>query len=303
VETPSAGETSLGAHDRVKHHLLAPDDPLFTTLGADGDKRRQVDAFLRHLDVLIAAPAARARAEGRALTVVDLGCGNAYLTLAAHHWLSGHAGVNVVRTIGIEMREDVQRRNRDLVARLGLRGVEFVVASISEAEVVGPVDVVLALHACDTATDDALARAVQWRAPVILAAPCCHHDIQRQITEAKTRGEPLPEAYRAVVRSPILRERFCDVLTDALRAHLLEGEGYQVDVVEFIDSKHTPRNALIRARRTGRHPDAAAAAAHAELVHQWRLHPALADRLVAGPPKPAEVGAAAGASVETGVEG
>jgi hypothetical protein len=191
--------------------------------------------------------------------------------------------VNAVRTIGVEMRQDVQRRNQDLVARLGLHDVEFVLASISEADVAGPVDIVLALHACDTATDDALARAVHWRAPVILAAPCCHHDVQRQIAAAQRCGEPLPPAYRAVVSSPILRERFCDVLTDALRAHLLADEGYQVDVVEFIDSKHTPRNALIRAQMTGRRPGAAARAAHADLADQWRLHPALADRLAPSP--------------------
>src|SRR5207344_3479704 len=101
------------------------------------------------------------------------------------------------------------------------------------------VDVVLALHACDTATDDALARAVRWAAPVVLAAPCCHHDLQRQLTAAAL---PAPEPYGALVRHGILRERFADVLTDTVRAELLRLLGYRVEVLEFIGSQHTPRN-------------------------------------------------------------
>ena len=110
-----------------------------------------------------------------------------------------------------------------------------------------PADLVLALHACDTATDEALARAVRWGARVVLAAPCCHHDVQRQL-----RAAAPPHPYGPLVRHGILRERFADALTDALRAALLRLLGYRVEVVEFVDSQHTPRNTLIRAVRTGR---------------------------------------------------
>jgi hypothetical protein len=135
-------------------------------------------------------------------------------------------------------------------------------------------DLVVALHACDTATDDALARAVRWRAPVILAAPCCHHDIQRQLALT----DP-PEPYRLLTRHAILRERFADVLTDALRAAVLRIVGYRVEVIEFVDSVHTPRNALIRAVRTGAPPTPATVAAYRSLVQAWGVQPRLATLL------------------------
>ena len=131
-------------------------------------------------------------------------------------------------------------------------------------------DVVLALHACDTATDEALARAVRWRARYVLAAPCCHHDLAAQLKE---RGAPSP--YRMMVRQPILRERFADVLTDGVRAALLRLYGYRVDVVEFVESRHTPRNVLLRARRTGTPPTDEQRAEYAALVDTWGLTPAL----------------------------
>ena len=112
-----------------------------------------------------------------------------------------------------------------------------------------PPDVVLALHACDTATDDALARAVGWEAPLVLAAPCCHHDIQKQL---KSVTPPAP--YALMTRYGIVRERFADVLTDSLRAAVLRQVGYRVEVVQFVDSQHTPRNLLLRAARTGARP-------------------------------------------------
>ena len=268
---PPAGAT--GTHDRPKAHLLAPDDPLFTVLGADGDKRKQVDAFLRQL-----AAAAPAPPHDRPLRVVDLGCGNAYLTLAAHRWLSGRDGA--VRTVGVELREDLVARSTGRAAQVGLDGVRFVAGTIAEADPVpalgGVPDVVLALHACDTATDDALARAVRWGAPTVLAAPCCHHDVQRQIGTAASAA---PGPWAMVTRHAILRERLADVLTDALRASVLRLLGYRVDVVEFVGSAHTPRNAMIRAVRTGAPPTSAQVAEHRELTAAWGVRPALAERL------------------------
>ena len=123
---------------------------------------------------------------------------------------------------------------------------DFVVSGITEVVLDPAPDVVLALHACDTATDDALARAVEWEAPLVLAAPCCHHDIAAQL-----RKTPTPAPYAMLTRHGILRERFADTLTDAVRASLLRMQGYRVDVMQFVESKHTPRNTLLRAVRTG----------------------------------------------------
>ena len=273
-------------HDRVRQHLLDPGDPLFAALGADADKRRQVDAFLRQLAPTVARAAAAAAAAGRPLHVVDLGCGNAYLTFAAHRYLLSRPELDRgVRTVGIDVRPEMVRRNEELAASLGLPGLGFAAGTIAEADpgLDGGVDVVLALHACDTATDDALARAVRWQAPVLLAAPCCHHDLQRQLTDRARDGAPPPHPYAALTRHPILRERFTDVLTDALRADLLRLRGYRVDVVEFVASRHTPRNALLRAERTGAAADAVRHAEYADLVTAWQVRPALADRLAGEP--------------------
>jgi SAM-dependent methyltransferase len=269
----------IGAlHDRTKHHLLDPGDPLFAALGADADKRRQVDAFLRQLVATSARTVERVRRTGRPLRVVDLGCGNAYLTFAAHRYLSGLLP-DGVRTLGVDVRPGLAERNTRLARELGLDGLEFAVGSIDAVEPGEPVDVVLALHACDTATDDALARAVEWRAPVVLAAPCCHHDVQRQLDAARAAGLTPPAPHAALVRQPILRERFADVLTDTLRAQLLRVAGYSVDVVEFIDSRHTPRNVLLRAEYRGGRVDDGVRAEHADLAAAWHVRPALADRL------------------------
>src|SRR5204862_5068317 len=137
-----------------------------------------------------------------------------------------------------------------------------------------PPVLVRALRACDTATDDALARAVACNAPVIVAAPCCHHDIQRQRSE-----HPPPAAYELVARHGILRERLADVLTDGLRAAVLRQHGYRVEVVEFVGSQHTPRNTLIRAVRTGAPATAAQRAEYDELTRTWGVRPRLAELL------------------------
>jgi SAM-dependent methyltransferase len=255
------------AHDRVAEHLLDPGDRLFDVIGGSAAKRRQVDAFLRAL-------AATLDAEGlpEPLRVVDLGCGNAYLTFAAYHYLTGR-GYDV-RMVGVDLRDDQRRRNTELAQRLGwAQRLVFRAGTIAESDVDGA-DLVLALHACDTATDEALARAVGWRASWILAAPCCHHDIAAQL-----RRQPAPAPYEALTRYGILRERFADVLTDALRSALLRLHGYRVDVAEFVDSIHTPRNVLLRARRTGAAPTADLHREYADLATAWRVTPHLATLL------------------------
>jgi SAM-dependent methyltransferase len=257
-------------HDRAKEYLLDPGDPLFEVIGGNAAKRRQVDAFLRALAASLPEPPAR-------LDVVDLGCGNAYLTFAAHRYLSG-LGVDV-RIVGVDVREDQRRRNTEVAERLGCADrVRFVAGTIAGAEVDLVPDLVLALHACDTATDEALARAVKWDARWVLAAPCCHHDIAAQL-----RAQPAPEPYPLITRQGILRERLADVLTDALRAAILRLYGYKVDVVEFVDSKHTPRNLMLRARRTEAPPTVEQRAEYASLTTQWGVRPAL-ESLLSSPP-------------------
>ncbi|NIZ92807.1 class I SAM-dependent methyltransferase [Kineococcus rubinsiae] len=265
------------AHDRPKQRLVDPEDPLFRVLGAGGDKRRQVDAFVRQLAPL--APRALEAGPERELRAVDLGCGNAYLTFAAHRWLAGRAAQDgrTLRTVGVDVRDDVVARSRGLAEEAELGGLAFATGTIAAAEPFDgeAPDVVLALHACDTATDEALARAVRWQAPVVLAAPCCHHDVQRQIVE----GTGGPAAAGPLVRHAILRERFADVLTDALRSLVLQLLGYRVEVVEFVDSRHTPRNALLRAVRTGSAPRPELLAEFDELTAAWGVEPALARML------------------------
>ncbi|RIV34132.1 class I SAM-dependent methyltransferase [Micromonospora radicis] len=256
-------DAAPGGHDRAKEYLLDPGDPIFTEIGGTAAKRRQVDAFLRALVATLPAGLTGP------LRVVDLGCGNAYLTFAAYRYLT-RLGLDV-ELVGVDVRDDQRRRNTELAERLGwAHRVRFVAGSIADAVVEPAPDLVLALHACDTATDEALARAVGWGARWVLAAPCCHHDIAAQL-----RARRAPAPYDLLTRQGILRERFADVLTDSLRAGLLRLHGYRAEVVEFVDSAHTPRNLLIRARRTDAAPTAAQRTEYRELVGQWQLTPRL----------------------------
>jgi SAM-dependent methyltransferase len=268
------------SHDRSKRRLIEPADPVLRAVGIsdrDGrikpsrrDKHRQVEEFLRALDPVLGV-AMDAAGDG-AVRVADLGCGNAYLTFAAYRWLELR-GVPAELT-GVDVRPQARERNARLAESLGWSAtVGFVESSIDAAELPPP-HMVLALHACDTATDDALARAVRWQVPVVLAAPCCHHDVQRQLSH---QVAPLP--YGALTRHGILRERFADVLTDAVRASLMRLLGYRVEVVEFVDSVHTPRNTLLRAVRTGAEPEPGQIREYRELIDQWTIQPALAERL------------------------
>ncbi len=272
--TAAAAEQTTG-HDKAAQHLIDPGDPLFRVLGAGAGKRRQVDAFLRVLQAAVADAADRLPAD-RPLHVVDLGCGNAYLSFAAYRFL---AEGRHVRLTGVDQRPEMRERNGALAERLGWSGqVRFVAGTIADsADDLGEVDVVLALHACDTATDDALAEAVHSAATVVLASPCCHHDMQRQMSAGRA-----PAPYGLVARHPILRERLGDVLTDAVRAALLRRVGYQVEVVQFVSAEYTPRNTMIRAvRQVGRRPLPGADAEYDALVGAWDVTPHL-QTLLAG---------------------
>jgi SAM-dependent methyltransferase len=250
-------------HDRSKQWLLDPGDPLFAVIGGNAAKRRQIDAFLRALAATLPDELPTP------LRVVDLGCGNAYLTFAAYRYLTGRGAR--VQVVGVDVREDQRVRNTAVAEQLDCAAdVTFVAGTIEDAEVAFAPDLVLALHACDTATDQALARAVGWSATWVLAAPCCHHDIAAQL-----KGRPAPAPFAELTRSPIMRERFADVLTDTLRASLLRLNGYKVEVVEFIDSAHTPRNLLLRARRTQTPLSPTQQADYESLTGQWGVTPAL----------------------------
>lgn len=268
--------TQRTAHDKEKPRLLDPGDPLWGVVGGGADKRRQVDAFLRTLDPVLDPVREEVRGLDRPVRVVDLGCGNAYLTFAAYRFLTSARDLPV-DLVGVDVKAQARERNTRLAADLGAEGeVRFVEGTILDAPVDGA-DVALALHACDTATDEALARAVRWQARVVLAAPCCHHDVQRQL-----EASAAPSPYGVLTRHGILRERFGDVLTDALRAALLRLHGYRVDVVEFVDSTHTPRNVLLRAVRTGAPASPELEREYADLVAAWGVRPRL-EALLAGP--------------------
>jgi SAM-dependent methyltransferase len=281
---------ALREHDRIKPRILDPADPVFHLLGlttADGevkptrqDKLRQVEEFLRALDPMLASLPDGQRAEPTGadprrgpIRLIDLGCGNAYLTFAAYRFLTAVRGLSVELT-GVDVKAAARKRNTALARELGAAAeITFIEGTIADVPVEAA-DIVLALHACDTATDEALARAVRWQAPVVLAAPCCHHDIAAQL-----RRQPAPAPYELVARHGILRERFADVLTDALRAAILRLLGYRVEVIEFIESRHTPRNVLIRAVRTGAAPAAEQARDYRALVQAWGVRPRLAELL------------------------
>jgi SAM-dependent methyltransferase len=275
------------SHDREKDRLLPVEDPLFRALGLTDEsgrvkpsrqaKYRQVEDFLRVLDTTITEAIdkghLRRPTADDPLRLVDLGCGNAYLTFAAHRLLSGMRGLPV-RVVGVDVKQQSRDHNAAVAAELGI-DAEFVVGSILGADLAESQEVVLALHACDTATDEALARAAGWQAQVVLAAPCCHHDIAAQL-----RRSPTPSPYAMLTRHGILRERLADTLTDGLRASLLRIEGYRVDVMEFVASEHTPRNTLLRAVRTsGPVKGGGVRKEYDDLIATWGIRPRLAELL------------------------
>jgi hypothetical protein len=283
---------TAATHDRVKARLFDvghPDVRAFLiavgVADAEGrvkpsrqDKYRQVEEFVRLLDAAVddacTAGALAVPTAESPWRLVDLGCGHAYLTMGAYVWLARVRGLPVV-VHGVDVREESRAHNAALADQLGWsEHLTFEASTIVDAADDTRAQIVLALHACDTATDDALARAVLWDSAVVLAAPCCHHDLQRQIA-----GRTPPPPYALVTRHGLLRERFVDVLTDSLRASLLRLVGYRVEAVEFVSDEHTARNLLLRAVRTGAAPAPADVADYDALIADWGVNPALAQRL------------------------
>lgn len=267
-------------HDRVKSRRLPENDPVFAALGvstADGrvkpgrrDKFTQVQDFLQAMQPVLRT--AIAAAGDGPVRIVDLGCGNAYLTFATYRYLTTVHGLDVHLT-GIDAKSQSREHNTAVAEKLGAaEHFDFVEGRIGDVDPARPPHLVMALHACDTATDDALAQALRWDAPVVLAAPCCHHDVQRQLSEVD-RSRLAPDD-ALLTQDGILSERLADVLTDTFRAELLREHGYRTEVMEFVDTKHTRRNALIRAVRTTR-PGDRDAGAYRALRDRWSVSPRL----------------------------
>ena len=222
------------------------------------DKYRQINRFLEFIEDILPR-----LEKGRELLILDFGCGKSYLTFAMYHYLHEIRGYDI-RIIGLDLKRDVIARCAKLAQKYGYKKLKFMEGDIADYDGVEQVDMVVTLHACDTATDYALAKAVRWNAEIILSVPCCQHELNAQFAEAVgERGDEndtvmcreLQDTLQAdcsVFLAPVmdyglLRERFAALITDGLRAKYLEKAGYEAQALEFIDMEHTPKNILIRA--------------------------------------------------------
>ena len=242
------------SHNRKKHYILEEGVPVpfLRDLGVmteDGkivrtktDKFRQINRFLEFIEDILPR-----LEKGRELTILDFGCGKSYLTFAMYHYLHELRGYDI-RIIGLNLKKDVIDHCGKLAEKYGYDKLTFLVGDIADYDGVDRVDMVVTLHACDTATDYALAKAVGWGAEVILSVPCCQHELNAQFAARDGCAEVLAP----VMDYGLLRERFAALATDGLRAKYLEREGYETQVLEFIDMEHTPKNILLRAVKTGR---------------------------------------------------
>lgn len=277
---PGAAQIDL-SHDRKKARLLDPADPFLLEVGITDvhgkvkpskmDKYMQVEEFLRLLTPTlnqgIEAGHLSKPTVDKPLTIFDLGCGHAYLTFAAHQFLKAQ-GMNI-KVVGIDIRTASRDRNNEIARKLGITdSIEFLAEEISETSL-KKADVAIALHACDTATDDAIAWALRSDATMLMIAPCCHHDIQSQLTDS-------PEPWSLITRYGIMRERLADLLTDAFRMQFLKVRGFRVEAIEFVGGEHTPRNLMIRAVKTNAPVDPIEIARYEEMTSIWKVKPALA---------------------------
>lgn len=272
LERPPTKPVVSLEHDRMKRRVLPEGEPVpflveLGVMSADGRVRarrygkfRQVNRFLELVeDVLPALPA-----EGP-LRVVDFGSGKSYLTFALHHLLR-EVHRREVDLVGLDLKRDVVEACATLAQRLGVGGLRFETGDIAGFQAAGPVDLVVSLHACDTATDQALAQAVRWEARAILAVPCCQHELMGQI-ESRELAPLLGHG--------VLKERFAAEVTDAVRAQLLGLAGYDVQVLEFVELEHTAKNVLIRAIRRPTRDRTRLAAEYLSIKDALGIDPAL----------------------------
>lgn len=237
------------SHNRTKRYILPEGTPVgfLIDLGVmtkEGkivrqkyDKYRQINRFLEFVEDILPQ-----LSKEREQTIIDFGCGKSYLTFAMYYYLKELKGYDI-RIIGLDLKEDVIAHCNELKDKYGYGKLSFLVGDIASYTDVDAVDMVVTLHACDTATDYALAKAVQWGAKVILSVPCCQHEANRMMEN---------ELLQPVLQYGILKERMAAIMTDAVRANLLTAKGYDTQILEFIDMEHTPKNLLIRAVKTGR---------------------------------------------------
>lgn len=271
------------AHDRRKQVILPAEqaNPFLVEVGimtSDGKVRaerqrkfRQINEFLKLVGETVeqAGGIAAFTHADTPLTIVDCGCGNAYLTFATYHYFQEVLGVPTELT-GIDVNEELLARHEEKIRRLGWTGLSFQASSIIAYSPPTPPDMVLALHACDTATDEALAQAIRWQSASIFCAPCCHHHLQQQLS-VPTVSAPL----RPLLRHGVLSERLGDILTDTFRALILRIMGYHTEVVEFVSTEHTAKNLLLRAVKRGQAGNPEALQEYRALQEVWRVTPYL----------------------------
>ena len=271
-------------HDRKKSRLLDASDPFLIEVGISdsegrvkptkADKYLQVEEFLRLLvptlnSAIEAKHIAKPTTE-KPLVIADLGCGSAYLTFAVHQYLRSIE--MPVHVIGIDIRPESLKRNTEIAKKLKIdKTIEFKAEAIEQTSI-DTCDVAIALHACDTATDDAIAWAVTGGAKLLLIAPCCQHDLQTQMNS-------VPEPWNLLTKHGLMKERLGDLMTDALRAQILKLLGYRTEVIEFIGGEHTPRNIMIRALLTNAKADLKDVESYKKMLSDWQIDPALASRL------------------------
>jgi len=263
-------------HDRQKQRMLAESNQVFKALDMSDllgrikpskmDKYKQVDEFLR----LISQTLDTQDLKQDQVCVVDLGCGHAYLTFAVGEFLKDK--YKKVSILGVDERDESKEHNEKVALKLKVEA-KFIAAKISDTPN-QVVDIAIALHACDTATDDAIYWAVKNNAQVIMAAPCCMHELQTQIKEA-------PEPWALLTKNGLVKERLVDLITDSLRAQILKLLGYRVDIVEFIGGEHTARNILIRAVKTKQSSADIDKDRYQQMLSQWQIKPYLAKLLAA----------------------
>ena len=237
------------SHNRTKKYIIQEGKPVafmidLGVMGQDGkiirtryDKFRQINRFLEYIEDILPK-----LDKERELTIIDFGCGKSYLTFAMYSYLKELKGYNI-RIIGLDLKADVIEHCNELRTRYGYDKLDFYVGDIATYKDVDKVDMVVTLHACDTATDYALAKAVKWGAEVILSVPCCQHEANRTIKS---------DILSPVMDYGILKERMAAIVTDAARAKLLTANGYDTQILEFIDMEHTPKNLLIRAVKSSK---------------------------------------------------
>jgi SAM-dependent methyltransferase len=255
---PSSGAAPTVEHDRVRLHALPPDHPLFKATKIGRDKERQVQHYIELLRTLPVW-------DRDAIRVVDAGCGKAYMSLALVAY--GREVGTRVELVGLDTNIEVIETVRAISESLGYDEARFEQTTIEAYESDRPIDLLVSLHACDTATDEAIAAGVRLGAEAIVVVPCCHHELAAQIARRDKD---------ALLRHGLLLGRQADLVTDALRAAALERLGYRVEVLEFISAEHTAKNVMLRARRA---PSAArtarAVAEFAALRDAWGVDPAI----------------------------